>query len=320
LTPQLNEWAGSEKEKRDMLDVMPKENQSVRAEDPESLDYGSLLDDVLLAKSILDDANRKGGRISDAGIVFALRNILKMKYYPVAVKYFFEQSEVDAFRQHTDYKTALHPVTFCAYVAASRQRGDILLGTEDKMGCSNAKYVLGWKELDDAEIKSHLKYTRDRDQAERFVKSKKRLPTAALAFATAPLHKAPFRPDLIHGICDSLQSYHLANDWDAAFDVHPFEMVMTMNSSVCHGCVQCYLARKLNVTQMCSSSYTAGKTEQGEINWIMPYEQMEPTVHWMLERTVRDGGVSFPRTGETYPGFDICKLCPFLTFKHHRRQ
>jgi uncharacterized protein (DUF169 family) len=188
------------------------------------------------------------------------------------------------------------------------------------MGCSNAKYVLAWKELDDAEIKSHLKYTRDRDQAERFVKTKKRLPQAPLAFATAPLHKAPFRPDLIHGVCDTLQSYHLANDWDAVFDVHPFEMVMTMNSSICHGCVQCHVTRKFNVTQMCSSSYTAGKTEQGEINWIMPYEQMEPTVHWMLERTIRDGGVSFPRTGETYPGFDICKLCPFLTFKHHRRQ
>jgi hypothetical protein len=35
----------------------------------------------------------------------------------------------------------------------------------------------------------------------------------------------------------------------------------------------------------------------------------------MLERIVRNGGVSFPRTGETYSGFDICKLCSFLVFK-----
>jgi hypothetical protein len=66
---------------------------------------------------------------------------------------------------------------------------------------------------------------------------------------------------------------------------------------------------------MCSSSKTAGKTEQGEMNYVWPYEQFEPTFHWTLERTVRDGGVSFPRTGETYPGFDICKLCTFLAFK-----
>jgi uncharacterized protein (DUF169 family) len=173
--------------------------------------------------------------------------------------------------------------------------------------------------MDESEIKSHLKYTKNREQAERFIKTKKRLPKAPLAFATAPLHKAPFTPDLIHGMCDTLQSYHLANDWNAAFDTHPFEMIMTMNSSICHGCVQCFVMKKFNVTQMCSSSYTAGKTEQGEINWIMPYDQMEPTVHWMLERTIRDGGVSFPRTGETYPGFDICKLCPFLTFKKPRK-
>jgi uncharacterized protein (DUF169 family) len=89
---------------------------------------------------------------------------------------------------------------------------------------------------------------------------------------------------------------------------------MTMNSSICHGVVACYVTQKPNITPMCSSSYTSGKTEQGEINWIWPGSHLKPTVKWMLERTVRDGGVSFPRTGETYPGFDICKLCPFLVW------
>jgi hypothetical protein len=46
-----------------------------------------------------------------------------------------------------------------------------------------------------------------------------------------------------------------------------------------------------------------------------PENYLEPTVRWMLERIVRDGGVSFPRTGETYPGFDVCKLCNFLVFR-----
>lgn len=298
-----------------MSKVTAKKQDGAAASVECGVDYDFCLDDVALARSILEKAGESGGKISDAGIVFALRNILKMKYYPVAVKYFFDAAELDEFKEKVDYKISLHPVTFCAYVAATRQRGDVLLGTEDKLGCSNAKFVMAWKEMDEGEIKSHLKYTKDRDQAIRFIKTKKRLDKAPLAFATAPLHKAPFKPDLIHGMCDTLQSYHLANDWDAAFDNHPFEMVMTMNSSICHGCVQCHVTQKFNVTQMCSSSYTAGKTEQGEINWIMPYDQMEPTVHWMLERTIRDGGVSFPRTGETYPGFDICKLCPFLTFK-----
>jgi hypothetical protein len=79
--------------------------------------------------------------------------------------------------------------------------------------------------------------------------------------------------------------------------------------------MKCCMHNLPNITPMCSSSKTAGKTEQGEINWIWPGDQLEPTVHRMLERTVRDGGVSFPRTGETYTGFDVCKLCSFLAFR-----
>ncbi len=278
------------------------------------IDTQIYMDDVQLAGELLDNAKNNQDKLSHSDIVFGLRNFLKMKYYPVAIKFFFDQEELNDFKAKINYKIALRPYTFCHFVAASRQKGDILLGMHDKLGCSNAKYVFGWKELDEAEIKSHLKYTRSREQAEKFVKTKKRLPAGLLGFATAPLHKAPFKPDLIHGVCDSLQAYHLANDWCAAYDTQPFEMVMTMNSSICHGCVQCYVTHKPNVTLMCSGSKTAGKTEQGEINWIWPYEQLEPTFHWTLERILRDGGVSFPRTGETYPGFDICKLCSFLSF------
>ncbi len=272
------------------------------------LDTEKLLDDVDFAKAMLES-----GDLKNSDIVFALRNLLRMKYYPVAIKFFFSQDELDKFKKQVPYKTATHPFTLCHYVASSRQRGDILLATAEKTGCTNAKYVLGWKGLDEGEIKSHLKYTKNKEQAERFVKTKKIMPSGLLAYATAPLHKAPYEPDVIHGMSDVLQAYHLGNDWCAAHDTHPFEMTMTMNSSVCHGVVSCYVSKKPNITPMCSSSYTAGKTEQGEINWIFPGSHLKPTVKWMLERTVRDGGPSFPRTGETYPGFNICKLCPFLT-------
>jgi uncharacterized protein (DUF169 family) len=76
--------------------------------------------------------------------------------------------------------------------------------------------------MDDAEVKSHLKYTKSWDQAKRFLMTKKRLPPGLLAFATAPLQGSAYQPDLIHGMCDPLQSYHLANDWCSAYDTHPF--------------------------------------------------------------------------------------------------
>jgi len=50
-----------------------------------------------------------------------------MKYYPVAVKFFFSKDELDDFKKTADYKVSAHPFTFCHYLAASRQRGDILL-------------------------------------------------------------------------------------------------------------------------------------------------------------------------------------------------
>lgn len=271
------------------------------------IDTMDLLDDVAFAKAMLAKKS-----LSNADLVFSLRNLLRMKYYPVAVKFFYKQAELDAFKAAKEYKVAAHPFTFCHYLAASRQRGDILLSDMKGMGCTNAQYIFGWKGYDEAEVKSHFKYTKDKAQAERFLKTKKRLDEGVLAFATAPLHKATFKPDVIHGMSDVLQAYHLGNDWCAAMDIHPFEMTMTMNSSACHGVAAVFLTKKPNITPMCSGSYTAGKTEQGEINWIWPADQLEPTVKWLLERTVRDGGASFPRTGETYPGFNMCKLCPFL--------
>ena len=140
------------------------------------IDTQMYMDDSELAKQLLDNANNNSGKLSKSDIVFGLRNLLKMKYYPVAVKYFFDDKELEAFKKNNEFKVALRPYTFCHFVAASRQRGDILLGTKDKVGCSNAKYVMGWKELDDNEIKSHLKYTKSWEQAEKFVKTKKRLP------------------------------------------------------------------------------------------------------------------------------------------------
>jgi uncharacterized protein (DUF169 family) len=273
------------------------------------IDSSIMLDDTTFAKEMLAKPS-----LSNADMVFVLRNLLRMKYYPVAVKFFVDQDELKLFKLNTEFKVSAHPFTFCHYLAASRQRGDILLTEATGIGCTNAQYVFGWREFDEAEIRSHLKYAKDKDQAERIARSKKRFGQRLLAIATAPLHKASYEPDVIHGACDVLQSYHLGNDWSAAMDIFPFEMTMTMNSSACHGVVSVFLSNKPNITPMCSGSYTAGKTEQGELNWIWPAKQLEPTLRWMLERTARDKGVSFPRTGETYPGFNMCKLCPFLVW------
>jgi len=268
-----------------------------------------LLDDRQFAQALLDK-----GELTNADRTFALRNLLKLEYYPVAIKFFFDQAELDEYKKNTTYKVALKPYTFCHFSAASRQNGSVLFGTKDKMGCTNAAYNFNWKGYDEAEIKSHMKYVRDREQAEKFLKTKPRLPEGLLGFATAPLHKATFKPDVIHIICNVLQSYHIANDYASANDIHPVTSNIMMNSSVCGGVTGAYVNDAINIIPACSSSYTAGKTEQGEINVYCPYDKFEKTVQRLVERVVKQGGASFPRTGETFPGFNICKLCDFIAF------
>jgi hypothetical protein len=85
----------------------------------ETISANRYLDDVALAETLLHNANQNSGKLSNADIVFGLRNLLKMKYYPVAVKYFFTEASLRDFKKRADYKIAFHPYTFCHYVAAS---------------------------------------------------------------------------------------------------------------------------------------------------------------------------------------------------------
>ncbi len=273
------------------------------------IDSELLLDDRAFAEAMLSR------ELTKSDMVFILRNLLKLKYYPVAVKFFYDENELEEFKKSTRYKVGKFPYTFCHYTACSRQRGDVLLGYRKNLGCSNARYIFGWKDLDEMEIRSHIKYTKNEKQAENFVKTKPRLPKGLLAFATAPLHKATFEPDLIYIVCDVLQCYHIYNDYASAHNVHPIRPNFMMNSAVCGGCAWTYINRTINIVPMCSSSYTSGKTEQGEINVYIPWEQFPAVIKRLLERTSKYGGASYPRTGEPYPGFNVCKLCNFLIFK-----
>ena len=284
-------------------------NCNSRGKEVRMINSDLLLNDPAFAEEML-----KGSPLSNADITFILRNLLRMKYYPVAVKYFFSGRELADFRKNAQYKVPVKRYTFCHHVAMSRQRGDVSLCTEDKLGCANAQYVFGWKKFDESQIKAHLKYTKNRTQARKFAKTKKRLRRGLKAVATGPLHKVTFKPDCIHGLSDVLQAYHLAIDWCAAFDTHPFTAQITVNNSACHGCVHAFMTQKPNITTMCGGSYKSGKTEQGEVSWIWPGGHLEPTVRRLLERTVRDRGASLPCTGDTYPGFDVCNLCPTLVW------
>lgn len=244
-----------------------------------------------------------------------LMDELRLMHYPIAIKYFFDQAELDDFKARVPHYLPAKALTFCQAELGARMEGLTVLVGKEQLGCSNAKCVFGWKDIDAAEIKGHLKYVRDLEQAERFVRTKPRLEGNLLAVAVSPLAEAAFAPDVVHFYCDNMQAYHLAVDWMAARDRHPLTPNMTMNSAACGGNVHAYNTGEANVFLACSGSYNAGKTERGEINVAIPGADIGLVVARLLERKAATGGASLTRSGHPFPGADICKNCPLIVFK-----
>lgn len=246
-----------------------------------------------------------------------LMDELRLMHYPVAIKFFFDSDELEEFAAQGEmiYSPA-RPMSFCQWEIAARMKGQTVLAQKSHLGCTNAAYGFGWKALNAAEIKSHAKYTQDLDQAERFVRSKVRLPEGSLqAIAVSPLADSYFPPDTVHFYVDNLQAYHLAVDYMAALDVHPLRPQVTMNSSACGGNVYAYLEQTFNLQPACSGSYNAGKTERGETNVMIPGAHLESLVQRLLTRKAATGAASITRPGDPFPGADICKNCPLIEFK-----
>lgn len=245
-----------------------------------------------------------------------LMNELRLMHYPIAVKFFFDEAELERFKAEADYYLPVKPLTFCQAEIGARMEGLSVLMEPDRLGCTNAKFVFGWKPLDEGEVKSHRKYVTSMEQAEKFVKSKPRLEEGRLlAVAVTPLGKSTFVPDVVHFYCDNMQAYHILDDWMAANDVHPLRPNVTMNSAACGGNVFAYNANQANLYLACSGSYNSGKTERGEINVSIPGAQLPGVVKRLEERVAEKGGASITRLGEPFPGGDICKNCPLITFK-----
>lgn len=246
---------------------------------------------------------------------------LRLYHYPIAVKFFYDQAQIEAFKKSTDeYHSPLKPITFCQWEIAARMKGQIVYGEMKDIGCGNALYSFGWKDIDENEIKGHLKYTKNYEQAERFTKSKARMPKGLIGVGVAPLSKANVfgGPDTVHFYCDNMQAYHLAVDYMAATDIHPLHTNITMNSSACGGNVWSFMSQRFNMLPSCSGSYNSGKAERGEINVIIPGSRIEAVCLRLQERIDSSGSSAVTRPGDGFPGADICKNCPLIVFKKER--
>lgn len=241
---------------------------------------------------------------------------LRLYHHPVAVTWLFSDEEVEEWRRAGSHMEPVKPLTFCQWELAARMQNRSVLGTLDKLGCSSARISFGWQDIDEEEISAHLKYCVDREQAERFLRSKPRLPQNSLkGLAVSPLGQAVQQPHVVHFYCDNMQSYHLAVDYMAATDTHPLRPQVCMSSGACGGAVFSWQEKKFNMGPACSGSYNAGKTERGEVNVFIPGEHIGLIAERIARRVEATGGSALTRAGDSFPGGDICKNCPLIIFK-----
>lgn len=241
---------------------------------------------------------------------------LRLYHHPIAVTFLFSDEEVAEFKQKTKYLVPARPLTFCQWEIGARMQALTIVGTPQKLACSNAKVSFGWKDIDDHEVKTQSKYCRNEEQARRFLQAKPRMPLDSLkAVAVGPLGSAVIPPHAVHFYCDSIQAYHLAVDYMVATDTELLQTQVLMSSSTCGGSVDCWQKQRYNFTTPCSGSYNAGKTERGESNVFIPGSAIGPVVERMLERIKSKGSASLTRPGDPFPGADICKNCPLISYK-----
>ncbi len=255
--------------------------------------------------------------LTNAHMEKTLMDALRLYHHPVAVHFLFTDEDVEKYASENEYVTPLKPMTFCQFEIAARMQNQNVLAFPKDLGCSNGHVSFGWKEIDDQEIKSHIKYCVDLEQAGRFVRSKPKLKHGLIkALGVGPLGKAKTRPHVVHFYCDNMQAYHLAGDYSAANDEHPLRPALTINSAACGGTAFCYNEDTFNFCAACSGSYNAGKTERGEINVFIPGTKIEATVRRLESRmAANNGSAAITRPGDGFPGSDICKNCPLIIFK-----
>lgn len=241
----------------------------------------------------------------------------RLMHLPIAVKFIFKEKEYQQFINNVkSYYVPVKPLTFCQVQLGPRMKGISVLQEKTNLGCSNASYVFGWKSLDEGEIKSHLKYSKDLEQAKRFLLSKPRLKENTLkAVFVSPLSDTYFEPDTVHFYCDNMQAYQLCNGWMAVRDIHPMHSNITINSASCAGNVYVYNTKLATAHPACSGSYNSGKTERGELNVIIPGKDIILMYKWFKERIKKYGSVSIVNPGDEFPGADICKNCPLIGFR-----
>ncbi len=241
---------------------------------------------------------------------------LRLDFDPVGIRFLADDSEIPNLPVTHE---ACAKLTFCQFLAASRQERYALVMKPDQLLCPNARAVFSLRELDQKkDTLRHMKYLVDKELSWQAARQKAKLEVGSCkAVYMAPLDwfdKTDFGPSLVFMVCVPYQAYHLLNEYMGAMKKANLIFFHTPNSAVCAGGVWSYNHQTANMTTMCAGSKTSGKTEMNYVNVFIPGEHMGRTAA-QLARRVEKGGSSLLGKGfKPWPGMDVCGECPLFKF------
>lgn len=166
-------------------------------------------------------------------------------------------------------------------------KGQVVYGEAKDLGCASAMCDFAWKERDDSEFKSPLKYVQGLEQAQRFAAAKPRLQPGLIGIAVAPLAEAKFTADTVHYYGDTMLAYHLAVDRMAATDI--------------------VLPAPEGTTQ--------ARPSGAKLIVFSPGSTWKPWCSVFGSAVFLFGSASLTRPGDGVPGVDICTNCPMIVLK-----
>ncbi len=234
---------------------------------------------------------------------------LRLYHYPVGL--FFEKEGGVDDPGVAPQVVPRNSLSFCQFLVMAREVGHSVEVTPDKLGCSTAADVFGFKQEEERAVKTLRYYLGKR--AEDFYHQRPRFsPGEVRAIGLAPLSRCRREPDAVVMVTDTLQCAHMLDFFIKGSGLTHLDLSHKVNGAACANTVEALISGAPQVALPCPGAFTSGKVERGELFLAFGWEEFQIMMS-VLSKRARRGVVSL-LGGESLVGNDVCRNCPRIRF------
>ncbi len=206
-----------------------------------------------------------------------LRNILRLKTYPVGLKICEKKEEVQT------AEIVSQPYGFCQLVKIVSQTAKTIFLPVDKIGCFTAQMILGTRSPGEKDLEHHRgQFTDDKEIARKLLDSK---PKFKQGEVKGFIFGKPedIECDQVYLIVDSLQALVLLEAYCVAKG-EELNFRNGVSSTLCsYGCVYVYRNRNPNLVIPCVGARKYGLFQDVELCFVFPAQDMNSIITVLKE-------------------------------------